>query len=127
MQHIMASDGTVILPGAMLHAVHGPHAGSHWRLEGLHHNGTHHVLRCSRLVRGSMRVRMDHHPRVFDLDVVELSAWWRISRDDVMRCWHRIDDGLIMGVLALVPLAAFEAFHGGEHARALIMSLIGGE
>jgi hypothetical protein len=110
----------------MLHAVNGPHAGTHWRLEILHHNGTHHVLRCSAL-RHTMRVRMDFHPAVFGLNVIEVSQWYRITRHDLIRCWRRIDEGLYMGALALIPLAAFEAFHGGEHARALIMSLLGGE
>lgn len=126
MAHLVTNDGQIILPGAMLHAVHGPHVGTHWRLESIHHNGVHHVLRCSRMYR-TMRVRMDHHPRVFGLEMItdDVTQWYRITRDDLRACWHKIDDGLFMGVLALIPLAFFEAFNGSEHCRAFLESVLG--
>jgi len=124
MAHLVTPDGEIILPGAMLHAVNGPHAGTHWRLERVHHNGTYHVLRCSRLHR-QMRVRMDLHPHVFGLSVLEITRWYRPRAQDLKACWHKIDDGLLMGALALIPLAAFEAFHGSEHARVIMESIFG--
>lgn len=119
MHHLVSADGTVVMPGTMVHAVTGPHAGTHWRLEKVHHNGETHVLRCSRLLR-SMRVRMDFHPSVFGLHMIEIKAWYKIGKADLRRFWGKIDEGVIMGALALVPLAVFEAFHGAEHFREFI-------
>lgn len=119
MHNLVTADGLVIMPGAMLHAIKGPHAGTHWRLDTIHHNGEHHVLRCSRLLR-TMRVRMDFHPSVFGCQMIEIKAWYRIGRSDVRRWWEKVDEGVIMGALALIPLGFFEAFHGSEHFRALI-------
>lgn len=126
MAHLVTPDGVIILPGTMLHAVNGPHSGTHWRLERVHHNGTHHVLRCSRLIR-TMRVRMDHHPDVFGLHVItdEVTHAFRITADDLRRCWHKIDEGILMGALALIPLAFYEAFHGSEHVRVIMESIFG--
>jgi len=126
MAHVVTAEGQIILPGAMLHAVHGPHAGTHWRLEKVHHNGEHHVLRCTRLLRRVGRVVMDFHPSVFGLNVIEMKRWYRLGRDDLRRFLGKIDDGLFMGILALIPLAAFEAFHGSEHFHALVMMIMGG-
>lgn len=116
MQHLVTSDGTIVLPGAMLHAQQGPHAGTHWRLAKVWHDGVRHLLRCTRLTRVGRAV-MDFHPSVFGLNVIEVSRWWRVGSADIVRWWHKIDDGLFMGALALIPLALFEAFHGGEVTR----------
>lgn len=122
--HIVTPDGTVVLPGTMLHAVKGAHAGTHWRLERLIHNGVTHMLRCTRTHRVG-RVIMDFHPSVFGLTVIRVARFFRMSVDDLRAFWHRVDDGLFMGALALIPLALFEAFHGGEVTRHILESWFG--
>lgn len=118
--HLVTPDGAILLPGAQLHAVKGVHAGTHWRLDRIFHNGVTHVLRCSRYVRRVGRVVEHFHPSVFGLDVIEVSRFFKITRRDLAACWHKIDDGLLMGFLALIPLGFFEAYHGGELFRHLL-------
>lgn len=124
--HLMTPDGTVILPGTMLHATKGVHAGTHWRLEKIVRHGAEHVLRVSRYVRKVGRVFEHLHPSIFGLDLVEVTRQIRIGGADLVRCWRKIDDGLLMGVLALVPLGVFEALHGSEHFRLFLESIFGG-
>lgn len=123
--HLVTPDGTVILPGSMLHATEGVHAGTHWRLERLYHNGVTHILRCTRYVHRIGRVVMDLHPSVFGLSVIVVSQWTGLSLGFVHSLCHKISDGLVMGVLALIPLAVYESAHGGEHARHLLEMLFG--
>ena len=124
--HLVTPDGTVILPGSMLHATEGVHAGTHCRLERLYHNGVTHVLRCTRYVHRLGRVVMDLHPHVFGLSVIAVSDLTGLSFEAALRLWHKISDGLFMGFLALIPLALYEAGHGGEHARRIIEMILGG-
>lgn len=123
--HLVTPDGSIVLPGAMLHAVKGTHAGTHWRLERVISHGVGHLLRCTRLVRKVGRVVEHFHPSVFGLDVIEVTQWFRITRHDLARFWRKIDDGLFMGLLALIPLAFFEGMNGSEHAHALLSALFG--
>lgn len=127
MTHLITPDGTRILPGTMLHAVQGPHSGTHWRLEELFHNGTEHMLRCSRFVSRIGRVVMALHPSVFGLTVSEeveatMARYWVWLR----AAFRETREGLIMGFLALVPLAIFEGMNGAEHARVLLSLIFGG-
>lgn len=123
--HLVTPDGSVILPGTMLHATEGVHAGTHWRLERLYHNGVTHVLRCTRYIHRLGRVVMDLHPHVFGLSVIAVSKWTGLSLEFIHAWCHKISDGLIMGILALIPLAAYESANGGEHARHLLEMLFG--
>lgn len=123
-RHVVTPEGDVVLPGAMLHAQRGPHAGTHWRLEQIVHNGVCHMLRVSRLVRGALRARMDIHPDVFGVTVLELTKWFQITRRDLVAFWHKIEDGLFMGFLALIPLGVYDAIHGGERFREVLDVLV---
>lgn len=124
--HLVTPDGTVILPGTMLHATKGVHAGTHWRLERLFHNGITHVLRCTRYVHKMGRVIEYIHPSVFGLSVIAVGRWTRVSFDALHTAWHKISDGLFMGLLALVPLALYESVHAGEHVRQFLEAIFGG-
>lgn len=127
MTHLVTPDGTRILPGTMLHAVQGPHSGTHWRLEELFHNGTEHMLRCSRFVSRIGRVVMALHPSVFGLSVMEeAEASVRHSVEWLRSAYRETREGLIMGFLALIPLAIFEGLHGAEHAHVLLSLIFGG-
>lgn len=123
-RHVVTPEGDIILPGSMLHAQRGPHAGTHWRLEKIVHNGVCHMLRVSRLVRGALRARMDIHPDVFGVTVLELTRWFRVTRGDLVAFWHKIEDGVLMGFLGLIPLAVYDTLHGGERAREVLDLLL---
>lgn len=124
MTHLVTTDGTVVTLGRTTLPIHfGSHAGEWWRLDEIFHDGTQHMLRCSRLHRGKVRVRKVFAPVHFALEVMEEITHMRALVNRVHHTWQKIDEGLIMGVLALVPLALFEAFHGGEATRHLLESL----
>lgn len=122
MQHLMTSDGQIVLPGAMLCAKEGPHAGTHWRLDRVFHNGVTHVLRCTRLHKIG-RVVEHFHPSVFGLSLVQITRWFQITRRDLAHAWHKVDEWLFAGIFALIPLAIFEAYHGGDVMRSVIESV----
>ena len=113
MHHLMTPDGQIVLPGAMLCAKEGPHAGTHWRLEKIFHNGVTHLLRVTRLHKVG-RVVEHFHPSVFGLSMVEITQWWRVTRHDLAHAWHKVDEWLFAGIFALIPLAIFEHYHLAE-------------
>lgn len=119
MQHLMTSDGEIVLPGVVLRAEVGPHAGTHWRLEEIFHNGVTHMLRCTRLHKVG-RVVQHLHPSVFGLTMVEVKAWFKVTRHDVMTMWRKVDEWLFAGIFALGPLAIFEHYHLADPITAFL-------
>jgi hypothetical protein len=115
---------TVSLP-CVLPAQMGPHAGAHFRLEALvERDGKHHV-RATRLVHQRRHV-VHVLPEVFGLMVEEVVTAVRHWVNLLHRMWMKLDDGIVMGFLALIPLAFFEAFHGAELTRQMLEMIFGG-
>lgn len=103
----------------------GPFRGTVWRIDELFHDGTDHCVRASRKHRAG-RVRGVFHPSVFGLMVQEEFTRIRRVVNRLQHMLRTVDEGLIMGTLALLPLAAFEAYHGGEVTREFLTHLLGG-
>lgn len=120
----LATTGDTVEIGRLVQAVTGPYAGSWWRLDDVRKtNGVHmaHVSRKHRVGRHVM-----HCPaELFGLVVQEVIAWYRHAMNTLCDVRRKVDDGILLGFLALIPLALFEAFHGGEATRQLLESLFG--
>lgn len=125
MATLVLTDGTPVTLGHFHLMVDGPHKGTWWRIEELFHDGSEHKVRASYRHRAG-RVRRVFHPSVFGLMVQEELTRMRLVVNRLHHAWQKIDEGLIMGVLALVPLAVFEAYHGGEATREFLASILGG-
>lgn len=116
---LLNSNGETVTLPTVLPALNGPHKGHHFRLEAIvMRDGVHHV-RATRPLRGGRHV-VHAHPSVFGLIVQEVISAMRHALNTLYHWWQRVDDGLFMGALALIPLAVFEAYHGGEATRHLI-------
>lgn len=110
MNIIMASTGETVALGRMVQAQTGAHTGTWWRLDDVVHNGREHIARVSRHIGRSRRVAA-FPLHVFGLVVQEVTRWWhRVVRVVV----HKVDDYMLAGLFALVPLAFFERYHGAE-------------
>lgn len=118
MELISEATGAAITPGAMLRAIQGPHMGTHWRFHELKMTDTGHRVCVSRPVSAG-RVHREFHPGVFGLKVVIDISWSMHVRHTLRVGWSKIDDWLLAGVVALVPLAFFEQYHWAEMITAL--------
>ena len=123
--HLITETGDRILPGRMVLAHTGPHQGTWWRLEGVFHNGTEHMVKASRHTRVG-RMRHVFHPSAFSLSVREVFSRKRRAVNRVHHTWQRFDEWLLAGVVALVPLAFFEHYHWAESITSATTSLFGG-
>lgn len=125
MNHVitLACSGRSVTPGVThVQAVSGKHMGSWWRVDGVRtHKGSHTVLASRRTRVG--RQRITGAPDMFGLLVEEVVSLVRHAFNVLHAVRVKCDDGIILGALALVPLALFEAFHGGEMTRHLLESL----
>ena len=121
--HLITETGELVLPGHVLTAVAGPHAGRRFRFAGIHADGK--------------RVLVHHtspHPFRNARTVLHPSVFACILREEVTRLkhlvnlchhtWQRLDEWLLAGAVALVPLAFFEQYHLAER---ITHALTGGE
>lgn len=123
MTYLLTPEGISVTLGRHYSLVEqGPHKGTWWRLDELFHDGTQHMVRCSRKHRAG-RVRRVFAPAVFGLTVHEELTRFKHAFNLVIHARRKVDDGIILGALALIPLALFEAFHGGEATRHLIEAI----
>lgn len=121
---ILASTGAELMPGrSRVRALTGPHTGQWFTLHEVHsHKGEHHVHVSRRTHAGRQHL---HHCALsmFGLVVEEIVSLVRHVVNTLVHMRRKIDDGVILGALALIPLALFEAFHGGEWTRHLLEML----
>jgi hypothetical protein len=116
---ILASTGEEITLGRHVHAIAGPYKGTLWRLDEIRpHEGGHrvHVSRRTPVGRRVAQCPLEW----FDLRLEEIITGFRHALSHLHHGWQRADEWLWAGVFALIPLALFEAFHGGEATRQLI-------
>lgn len=120
--YLATEHGEVVPQGAILRAVIGTHTGRYFRFVDVHEDGQRIVVRHhgAHPFRHSLAVL---HPMIFGCVLEQEIAHLRAFFNRCHHAWQRIEDGLWMGALALVPLALFEAYHGGEMTRHLLESL----
>ena len=124
MHHLVTAEGTPVTYGRSHHCVvAGPHQGTHWRIDDLLHNGTEWLVRASRTHRAG-RVHRTFSPSVFALEVREELTRARHALNAVHHTWQRIDEWLLAGVFALIPLGLVEPEIGH---RLLMYVGLGGE
>ncbi len=120
----LASTGDTVVIGRLVQAVCGPYAGSWWRLDDVRKADGAHIAHASRSHRlGRHRIAVP--AEMFGLVVQEIVSWVRHAVNILCDIRRKVDDGIFLGFLALIPLALFEAFHGGEATRQLLESLFG--
>lgn len=121
-QLTIASTGQVLTPGCRIQAVSGTLAGSWWRLDAVSHNGREYVVHVRRAV-GRLVQRAAFPLHMFGLAYDEMVAWWRDPRHTVRVICHKVDEWLMAGLFALIPLALFEGYHVPERVSELLHHL----
>ncbi|MFC4463982.1 hypothetical protein ACFPH6_05290 [Streptomyces xiangluensis] len=115
MKLVSRATGQEITPGSTLHMQSGPTAGRAWRFEHIveRPDGHHHVhVTCSSGKLG--RIPRQYHPDVFGCEITIDITWRQNFRNAVRHAWTRVDDYLLAGAFALIPLAFFEHYHWAE-------------
>jgi hypothetical protein len=125
MANLVTPEGITVCLGRHYAMVEkGREKGTWWRLDELFHDGTEHRVRASRK-HPAGRVHRTFPPAIFGLVVREEYTRVRLIINRLHHVWQKIDEGVYMGALALIPLAFFEAYHGGEVTRQLLTYLFG--
>lgn len=110
MLHIATADGqTVRLRQTVLTAQSGSHKGRAFRIDDVTKINGRHIVKATRkhpTGRHSIKVL----PEVFGLVITELEEITRKIVNRFLTTWRKIDEGLYMGTLALIPLAYFEHY-----------------
>lgn len=121
MKLVSRTTGQEITPGSTLHTQSGPSAGRAWRFEHIveRPDGNHHVhVSCSSGKLG--RIPRQYHPDVFGCEITIDITWRQNIRNAAHHAWTKVDDYLMAGVFALVPLAFFEHYHWAEPIAAAL-------
>lgn len=121
-QLTLAATGQVLIPGMRIQAVTGSHTGTWWRLDAVVHNGREYVVRVFRRV-GRLVQNAAFPLHVFGLTYDEMVIWWRTPGRTCRIIIHKIDEWLMAGLFALIPLAVFESCHGAERFSEWLHSL----
>ena len=121
-QLIISATGQTITVGARVQAVTGSHTGTWWRLDAITHNGREYVVRVTRRV-GRLIQRAAFPLHIFGLAYEEMLAWWRTPRHTAREVLRKVDEWLMAGLFALVPLGFFEQYHGAEYVTEIVHSL----
>lgn len=122
MKLVSRMTGREIMQGRTLHGRTGGAAPHAWRFEriSLHRDGAHRV-HVSRPGGRLGRIHREFHPIDFGCEVRIEITWRRAVRHAATRTWSKVDDYLLAGLFALVPLAFFEHFHWSD----AIVSMLG--
>ena len=112
MRVVDTTTGAEVTTGADLrHAV----TGQRWRFSHVtHHPKYGHRIHATRTHRKLGRIPGEFHPSVFGLEVVVRVGWKRHVINVAHVTISKLDDWMLAGVIALVPLAFFEQFHAAE-------------
>lgn len=115
MRLINQATGSTIPPGAILHVVSGPNMGQAWRYERIRpmEDGAHRVhVTKSHPKLG--RVHREYHAHVFGAEVKIDITWQRHTLNSLHHVVSRMDEWIMAGFFALVPLSLFETLHLAE-------------
>lgn len=126
MLHLTTSTGSAVVLPRMAQAQSGPHMGTWWRLDEIvRRDNAHHVRASRKHTIGRHKITV--LPEIFGLRVREtLNVIKGIARR-ALNFWRKIDEGLYMGALALIPLAYFERYDGAEWITETINKIVDGE
>lgn len=129
MELINPRTGQVIAPGSKIHTVHGSHPWTFSHIRKID-SGTHHV-HVTRTVKGTrgrtFKGHREFHPSVFGLDVRVSVTWQRHVINTTKHAAHKVDDYLMAGLFAIIPLAFFEQYHmAGTITETITLGLLGG-
>ena len=118
MQLITTTGETVPL-GRVLTAAHGPYKGRRFRLVDFHADGER--LRVHLLHPHPFRhAPLVLHPSVFLLEIRREVTRVRHALNALHHTWQRVDEWLLAGFAALIPLAFFEHYHWAESITAAL-------
>ncbi len=123
--HLITDTGELVTPGSVLTAVVGPHAGRRFRYVEVHTDGDRIMVRHTH-PHPFRNARAVLHPSVFACTLHEELTRLRHVLNLLHHAWQKVDEGLLMGVIALAPLAVFEAYNGAEVTREFLTHLLGG-
>ena len=123
MLHIATADGqNVQLRRTCIVAKIGPHAGRCFRIDDVVKRDGQHVVRATRK-HATGRHMITVLPEVFGLIIREIEEITRRVINRVRRTWMKIDEGLYMGTLALIPLAYFEHYEMADKIVEILHSI----
>jgi len=115
MRLINAQDQEV-QPGMRLRVVEGKESGQAWTFSHVvEHPVDGHRVHVTRRHPRMGHVHREFHPRLFGLHVVIDMTWRQSARVRVHHIRTKVDDYILAGIFALIPLAVFEQFHLSEH------------
>lgn len=122
MELVSCATGEAIEQGCTLHATSGPQLGKAWRFEHIAErpDGAHHV-HVTRSGGKLGRIHREFHPGVFGCEIKIDITWRQGVRHYAHHAWTKVDDYLMAGAFALVPLAFFEHFHWADRLCALFI------
>jgi hypothetical protein len=122
---LVTSEGELVSPGRILTATAGPYRGRRLRFVDIHHDAERIV--CHLLHPSVRHARVILHPSHFGLELRRELTRMARTFNRLHHTWQHVDEWLWAGAFALVPLAIFEAFHGGEATREFLLSVMGRE
>jgi len=121
--YLATTSGDTVPVGAMLRAVVGPWQGRTFRFSGVHSDGQRiHV--CLMTAHPFAHARMVLHPSVFRCEMQREVGRAQHVINMAWHCWQKIDEWLLAGVFALLPLSMVDP-EVGHHLRLLVERIIG--
>lgn len=111
--------GEEIHSGATLRATSGAYLGRRFRFVEVHDDGER--ITVTMLHPHPFRhARQVMHPSAFGLRLHRPLSRSRRMANAVHHVWQRVDEWLLAGLVALIPLAFFERFHWADQITSLM-------
>ena len=120
MKLVSCVTGEEIPTGRILHVQTGATVGHAWKFEKIAEraDGVHHV-HVSRPGGRKGRIHREFHPSLFGCAITVEITWFKSVSHVAYRTWSKVDEYLLAGLFALVPLAFFEHYHWSEYIVAI--------
>lgn len=110
--NLVNAESQIVAYGCTVHVIMGPNVGRAYRYEGVIVYGKTHRVKCTRkAVHGHFRSVEWYHPNALGCTVYTRLTLRQHVKSSCVSIFHKIDDWLMAGLFALIPLAAFEHFH----------------
>ncbi|MFJ8142621.1 hypothetical protein [Streptomyces sp. NPDC096013] len=123
MKLVSCVTGEEIQTGHILRVQTGATAGHAWKFEKIAQraDGVHHV-HVTRHGGKVGRIHREFHPSIFGCEIKVEVTWLQSVSHAAYQTWSKIDEYLLAGLFALVPLAFFEHYHWSEYIVAIFGS-----
>lgn len=109
---LINAESVTVTYGCTVHVVMGPNIGRAYRYEGVIVYGRTHRVKCTRkAVHGHFRSVEWYHPTALGCTVYTPLTRRQHVKAACTTVAHKVDDYILAGLFALLPLAAFEHFH----------------